>query len=161
MDNSQDLYAILGVSSTAEADDLRAAYHALARRLHPDRNNHPGADLQFRDIAAAWENLGDRKLKKQYDDSHGRIQEPVYFHMNVTPSKRVLPMLGEPQVLYVLVNIKANPELAGQENFHAPLNLSLVLDRSSSMRGARLDRVKVAAHQIIDQLGENDYLSVI
>jgi Ca-activated chloride channel family protein len=43
----------------------------------------------------------------------------------------------------------------------APLNLALVLDRSKSMGGERLARVKVAAHRIIEELQPIDRLSII
>ena len=41
------------------------------------------------------------------------------------------------------------------------MNLTLVLDRSTSMRGVRLDKVKIAAHHIIDQLSPQDVLAVV
>jgi uncharacterized protein YegL len=66
--------------------------------------------------------------------------------------------LDEEQVLYVLVEISADP--AGQRGRH-PINLCLVLDRSTSMQGARLQRVKEATHYIIDALGERDVFSVV
>jgi secreted protein with Ig-like and vWFA domain len=43
----------------------------------------------------------------------------------------------------------------------APLNLSIVIDRSTSMNGPRLDQVKQAAHRIIDSLGPDDILSLV
>lgn len=41
------------------------------------------------------------------------------------------------------------------------LNLCLVVDRSTSMQGARLEHVKRAAHQIIDELESDDALAVV
>ncbi len=42
------------------------------------------------------------------------------------------------------------------------LNLSLVIDRSGSMSGARkLDYVKTAAHQLVDMMGPDDILSIV
>lgn len=58
MDVSRNLYAILGVPSDATQEDIREAYRLAARRFHPDANPNEGADLQFRDIAAAYEILG-------------------------------------------------------------------------------------------------------
>ena len=58
MDASQNLYAILGIPPEATQDDIREAYRVVARRFHPDANPNEGADIQFRDIAAAYEILG-------------------------------------------------------------------------------------------------------
>jgi Ca-activated chloride channel family protein len=42
-----------------------------------------------------------------------------------------------------------------------PLNLSVVVDRSGSMAGSKLDSVKQALGRLIDQLGEGDRLSIV
>jgi Ca-activated chloride channel family protein len=42
-----------------------------------------------------------------------------------------------------------------------PLNLTLVLDRSKSMNGERMDMVKENAIQLLRQLSENDIISVV
>lgn len=134
----------------------------MARRFHPDANPNEGADIQFRDIAAAYEALGNPRLRAQYDASRRRFQdEPNYYTLRVTPSKRVLNTLGEPQVLYLLMEVVPMRLDSGKSQHTAPLNLTLVLDRSTSMRGARLDKVKIAAHQIIEQLSPDDVLSIV
>src|SRR5262245_6774935 len=43
----------------------------------------------------------------------------------------------------------------------APLNLALVLDKSESMKGARLVAARRAARELIDQLDERDRLAII
>ncbi len=163
MDVSQDLYAILGIKQDATQDDVKTAYRAAARRFHPDANPNPGAAIQFRDMAEAYETLGNPDHRRKYDTLRKRLAaEPEYFQVEVTSSKKVLPILGEPQVVYVLVQINAHKDFQGQQKRTAPLNLALVLDRSTSMKeGGRLDKVKLASHQIIDQLGANDFLSLV
>ncbi|NJL92671.1 MAG: VWA domain-containing protein [Anaerolineae bacterium] len=161
MDHSQNYYAILGVSPDATAADIRTAYRQAARRFHPDANKNEGAMLQFQEIALAHELLADEAKRRQYDAMRARlVADPPYFQVNLSTSKRILPQLGEPQVLYMLVEITPFMELA-QGAVLAPLNVALVLDRSTSMKGPRLDRVKAAAHQIIDQLGPVDFLSLV
>ncbi|MCO5170333.1 MAG: J domain-containing protein [Planctomycetes bacterium] len=66
---SKDLYAVLGVSRTASADEVRAEYRKLARKLHPDVN--PGdkqAEARFKEVSAAYAVLSDPKKRKLYDE---------------------------------------------------------------------------------------------
>ncbi len=162
MKTTQDYYAILGVPPEAHADDIKAAYRRAARRFHPDVNANPGAATQFRDIAAAYEVLANESARREYDLALKRDGFPLpYYSLRVTPSKRVLTPLDEPQVIYLLIEIIPEMRYAREDSRSASLNLSLVIDRSTSMKGPRLDRVKQAAHRIIDSLGPDDILSVI
>jgi uncharacterized protein YegL len=76
-----------------------------------------------------------------------------------TLSRAVLVESDEPQLLYIL--LEATPEGLPAQLPKLPLNLCLVIDRSSSMRGDRLTKVKEAASRIIDQLGSDDYFSLV
>lgn len=65
---AEDLYKILGVKRGADADDIRKAYRAQAKKLHPDVN--PGdraAEDKFKKIAAAYDILGDAEKRAKYD----------------------------------------------------------------------------------------------
>lgn len=163
---SFDPYSTLGVSKDASTEEIKAAYRRVARRLHPDVNqNSPGAGVQFQDVTVAYEMLIDSERRRVYDLQAFRQQsggDGYHFSLRVTPSKRVIMPMPEPQVVYLLAEILPDPR-AREENLkrESRLNLTLVLDHSNSMNGTRLDKVKVAAHQIIDQLSEGDILSVI
>src|SRR5262245_32392268 len=76
-----------------------------------------------------------------------------------TLSRAILGESGEQQLLSVL--LEAAPEGLPAQLPKLPLNLCLVIDRSSSMRGDRLNQVKDAAGKIIDQLGADDYFSLV
>src|SRR3954454_15735982 len=76
-----------------------------------------------------------------------------------TMSRAVLGESNEPQLLYVLLEAAAEGMAAQLPKL--PLNVCLVIDRSSSMRGERLNQVKEAAGKIIDQLSRNDYFSLV
>ena len=65
-----DYYETLGVSRTATTADIRQAYRALAKDLHPDRNPSPDAAERFAEVAAAYEGLGDDDKRGTYD-RHG------------------------------------------------------------------------------------------
>ena len=162
MDASLNLYAIFGIPPDATQDDIREAYRVAARRFHPDANPNEGADIQFRDIASAYEVLGNPALRADYDAARRRyLDEPNFFSLRVTPSKRVLSMLPEPQVVYLLAEVTSMRQTAQQRTQEARLNLALVLDHSTSMKGDRLDKVKIAAQQIIEQLTTDDVLSIV
>jgi molecular chaperone DnaJ len=64
----QDFYDILGVSKSADADELKRAYRKLAMQLHPDRN--PGdksTEQKFKDINEAYDVLKDDQKRAAYD----------------------------------------------------------------------------------------------
>ena len=65
---ADDYYEILGVSRSANDDELRKAYFNLARKYHPDKNpDNPSAKAKFQEIQKAFETLSDPAKRKQYD----------------------------------------------------------------------------------------------
>lgn len=48
-----------------------------------------------------------------------------------------------------------------KRDHRSPVNLAIVLDRSSSMSGDKIERAKEAALMVVDRLTENDILSVV
>jgi curved DNA-binding protein CbpA len=61
-----NFYAILGISPDADDDAVRAAYHHLARRYHPDRGLGSSSE-KFREVTAAYETLRDPQRRAVYD----------------------------------------------------------------------------------------------
>jgi Ca-activated chloride channel family protein len=84
-------------------------------------------------------------------------QEPLYMEVHV--SRPVLRALDEPQVLYAMATIQ--PAQGEGEQIPPPLNLSLVLDRSTSMAGERLDTARVSAENILGQLRPQDKIAIV
>ena len=67
--------------------------------------------------------------------------------------------VGQPLRVYLMVLVKA--DAATDEAKRRALNLSLVIDRSGSMAGAKIDYTRRAASMLVQNLGLNDLLSVV
>ena len=65
---TKDFYAVLGVPPTATDKQITRAYRKLARELHPDTRTGGGSDDRFKDVAAAYDVLGDETKRKEYDE---------------------------------------------------------------------------------------------
>jgi molecular chaperone DnaJ len=63
----RDYYELLGVPRGASDADIKRAFRALARDLHPDVSNEPDADVRFREVAEAYEVLSDPERRGIYD----------------------------------------------------------------------------------------------
>jgi Ca-activated chloride channel homolog len=72
-------------------------------------------------------------------------------------SKDSLPITGGEQALYALVDIKTG---GGASFGSMPANLGLVLDRSGSMDGEKMDNLKEAVGYVADHLSDKDLVSV-
>jgi Ca-activated chloride channel homolog len=160
MVNKPDYYARLGLRRDATPDEIRQAYFAAARRLHPDRNLAPGETEMFLEIQEAYEVLSNLKMRARYDETLPPEQDPALLLKNkILFSRRNLLQLDEPQIIYVLLDISA-PD--GAERMPPPpLNLCLVLDRSTSMQGTSLDMVKSTAIRIMQKLKPDDLFSLV
>lgn len=64
----RDPYAVLGVKRDADASEIKSAWRALAKKIHPDQNrNDPNAAKTFAEAGAAYELLRDPQKRSRYD----------------------------------------------------------------------------------------------
>lgn len=80
------------------------------------------------------------------------------FAVNIQLSHALLRLLPGQQACYVLLDITPTHQ---NDTARLPLNLCLTIDKSTSMQGIRLQQVKEATRQIIDQLQPDDSFSLI
>ncbi|MFE4574306.1 DnaJ C-terminal domain-containing protein [Streptomyces chartreusis] len=64
---ARDFYEVLGISRTADPDEIQRAYRTLARRYHPDVNKDPQAEERFKEINEAFSVLSDPEQRARYD----------------------------------------------------------------------------------------------
>lgn len=81
----KDPYELLGVARDASPADIKKAYRALAKKLHPDVN--PGdesVEQRFKEVTAAYDLLSDAERRRQFDSgmigADGTAQSPFHRH---------------------------------------------------------------------------------
>lgn len=62
-----DHYEVLGIAREASQEDIKKAYRRLARELHPDVNQEPGAEEKFKEVTHAYDVLSDPDQRRRYD----------------------------------------------------------------------------------------------
>lgn len=62
-----DLYAMLDVPRDAGSEAIRAAYHEIAKRVHPDRSPEPRDEERFIAANKAYRVLSDAAMRARYD----------------------------------------------------------------------------------------------
>ena len=156
----RDHYSVLGVLRDASPEDIRQAHLEVARRLHPDKNVAAGDTELFLDAQRAYEVLSNPERRAQYDATLPPEHEthPALRHQ-ITLSRPHLYEIAEPQVIHALLQIA--PRHRAQSLSASPINVCLLLDRSTSMKGEKLDTAKASAIQLIRTLRPEDIFSLV
>ncbi len=79
------------------------------------------------------------------------------MQLKITTNKQYVPVTRTQQLVYVLVSAQPSQVLA---QTRMGLNFGFVLDRSGSMRGAKIDRLKQAMGIAVSRLNPDDRVSV-
>ncbi len=73
-------------------------------------------------------------------------------------NKASLPVINTQQLVYVLIEAVPGASMA---QVQMPLNLSLVLDKSGSMQGKKIQNLRQAAKLVVERLGSQDTISIV
>jgi len=73
-------------------------------------------------------------------------------------NKASLPVMNTQQLVYVLIEAVPGAAMA---QVQMPLNLSLVLDKSGSMQGKKIQNLRQAAKLVVERLGPQDTISIL
>jgi Ca-activated chloride channel homolog len=160
MPREENHYTLLGLTRYATQEEIRTAYFDAARRLHPDTNPDPAAFEMFLQVQNAYTVLSNVENKRQYDDNlpdDAAVTPPVSF--NVQFSRNSMPRLEESQLVYALVDLTSVPDPSATNT--PPLNICVVIDRSTSMQGERMDMVKASTLQLLKQMRPQDTVAVV
>jgi len=83
----KDPYLVLGVARDASADEIKQAYRALARELHPDVNQgNRRSEDRFKEVSAAYDFLSDSAKRAQFDN--GEIDATGAVRRRARPDPR-------------------------------------------------------------------------
>jgi Ca-activated chloride channel family protein len=155
MTDEFDYYAILGVPRDATDSAIRDAFANSLSQFPADVGNRENP--AYERIMLAYSVLSDPVRRETYDSLVAETAVPP-LKITIQTSREQLPISPSPQLVYLLVNVKpAETEV----QLSPPINLSLVIDRSTSMKGDRLEYVKSALELLINKLSPEDTISII
>ena len=91
---AKNYFAILGVSSSATADEIRTAYRRLAKEFDPD--HYAGSDETFRQIQEAYSILGNARRRQNYERKILKkpVKTPVRCESYHTEPEPLIPKQG-------------------------------------------------------------------
>lgn len=159
MSGRPNYHKILGVARDAVPDEIRAAYFELARRFHPDANPDPSIREQFLIIQDAYAVLSNPARRTEYEKKLSPAPLPPDISVNCQFSRTVVPYLDEPQLVYALLEMICTTEPDPSQ--YPPIHVCLVVDRSTSMHGERIDKVRANITSFLKLLKPNDLISVV
>jgi Ca-activated chloride channel family protein len=157
-----NFYEILGIPRNATTEDIRRAYRRAAQRLHPDINVRPGDTELFMHATEAYEVLSDPEKRSEYDAHLETIVandiSSTRIDVRLTHGRDNLILLKEPQMHYMLLDILPPKKSTAHRT---PINLCILIDRSTSMRGERMEHVRAATMSILQSLDSRDSVSIV
>lgn len=160
MQIEKDYYESLELEPGADDHQIKEAFRRLARRYHPDISHEIDAEERFIEVQRAYEVLGDPDRRKAYNrwrEEQG-LGRTSFLRLEITTAPQTLFAIPEEQLFYSHLEILPARK-AAVERF--PLNICLVLDQSTSMKGEKLDQLKDATLQLMSLLHPEDTCSLV
>lgn len=153
-------YNLLELPFDATQEEIRKAYFDLAKKFHPDINTEGENKEKFIQIQRAYEVLSDSKKREEYNlifkenkDKEANVQVNAYY------SRSSIPLISEKQFFYLLLDIFSTEK---NDDGDLPLiNLSIVIDKSTSMQGEILENLKSEIESLIRLLRDEDTVSIV
>lgn len=86
--SSPTFYDTLEVDEHATTEDIKKSYRKLSLKYHPDKNKDPETVGKFQKITEAYETLGDKEKRQQYDMTRNN---PFHKAMNMNMNMNMNP----------------------------------------------------------------------
>ncbi|MCX8023729.1 MAG: DnaJ domain-containing protein, partial [Thermanaerothrix sp.] len=155
-----EYYNLLRIPIDATVEEIRSAYFAATRAYHPDVNPAPEARQLFIRVQEAYEVLSNPQRRATYDTSiPPEHRKPPPIALKWILSRTIIPRLNEPQLVYLMLELQVTASL--DPGVGPPVHICLVVDRSTSMRGERIEMVKQSIGHLVRNLRPNDLISLI
>jgi len=153
--SGETYYTILGLPKSASLEEIQDAFAVLAGSFPKDTGTD--SNPEYAKLLQAYEVLTDKDRRSIYDSLLVEAT-PAAIEANIQISRPKMTVSDDTQLFYILVEITPPTHVTRTRR---PLNLCLVLDRSTSMQGTRLEHLKTAVSLIIDKLAPDDLISII
>lgn len=102
---NRNFYEVLGVSEDATVGEIKKAYRKLSLQLHPDKNDAPDADVQFRQLVSVYEVLRDEGKRARYNrvlvEGLPDWRSPLYYYRRA----RKMSLMEIAVILTVVISI--------------------------------------------------------
>lgn len=93
------------------------------------------------------------------DTHHGELSPSGSLYFRAEPVNNFFT--PETDKVYYYVHLQGTEKKVSAAPKHVPLNLSIVIDRSGSMEGAKLNYTKEAVKYLVNKLDSRDVLSIV
>ncbi|OWR52243.1 dnaJ protein subfamily C member 1 [Danaus plexippus plexippus] len=101
---NSNFYELLGVKQDASQSEIKRAFKQLTLKLHPDKNDAPDADVQFRNLVSVHNILKDPGKREKYNEvlKNGlpNWRSAVYYYRHV----RKMGLLEGAIILFIIIS---------------------------------------------------------